>query len=193
MRKAAVVAFAMLATLSAHGAITFESYASQPADNASQGDSAAVAITPGTCAANDLALLLSSMDSGDGSSNVIINDGGQTWTQFANLNSGTGNEMEGWYAVFNGTWSANPSVESHQHLGNAGLTVELLCFQGRDTLVGRRRGIARLVRGTWRCVRHDGRLRPRRDLGRERDLGRLLEGEWRDHIHAADGRLDEPE
>ena len=89
-------------------AITYQGSASNPADGGSLG-SATVAVTPaGGTQAGDLIILVA--NSRNTSNTIAIsNTGGQTWTA-ETANGITNTTRRIFWAQYNGTWSANPSV-----------------------------------------------------------------------------------
>jgi hypothetical protein len=60
----------------------------------------------------------------------ISETGGQTWTALSQVTQGTTNTSGIFYTVFNGTWTANPSVTVGS--GTSGLTVAMYVFRGVD-------------------------------------------------------------
>src|SRR5450830_603359 len=98
----------LLSSNQAHAAISYISSTSNPADGNSLG-TATVTITPvGGTTAGDLIILVA--NSRDTSATLAISQaGGQTWT--AEIAASTTNATRRiFWARFNGTWSANPSV-----------------------------------------------------------------------------------
>lgn len=144
-RVAKCIALALALSIggAAHADITAFGAASTPADNGSQSsDTGAAEITPpASMQSNDYALLFV-CNSDNQTTNVpaISNTGGQTWTSettLASLPSGGTGSTENvhsrlFHARFNGTWSANPSVQMGTSTAGP-LTLVMLVFRGVDT------------------------------------------------------------
>jgi hypothetical protein len=98
----------LLSSNQAHAAISYISSTSNPADGNSLG-SATVIVTPvGGAAAGDLIILVA--NSRDTSATLAISQaGGQTWTAETAASTTNATRRIFW-ARFNGTWSASPSV-----------------------------------------------------------------------------------
>ena len=95
----------------AHGAITYFNSASNPTDNGSSGSSPTAVAPPASMVAGDLVILIGNSRENSGTL-AISQAGGQTWTsQTANS---TQVSQRIFWARFNGTWSANPSVSSNK-------------------------------------------------------------------------------
>jgi hypothetical protein len=93
----------------AHGAITYFNSASNPTDNGSSGSSPTAVAPPASMVAGDLVILIGNSRE-NGGTLAISQAGGQTWTtQTANTSNGS---QTIFWARFNGTWPANPSVSS---------------------------------------------------------------------------------
>ena len=90
-----------------HAAITYVGSASNPADNGSFDATVVAVIPPGGMQAGDLVVLVA--NARETNQNLVIsNAGGQTWTtEAANLTRTT---QRLFWARYNGTWAANPSV-----------------------------------------------------------------------------------
>lgn len=97
----------LLAQNMAHAAITYVNSASNPADNGTL-DGTVVAVTPpGGMQTGDLVILVANAREA-GQALAISNAGGQTWTS-ETANTTTTTQRIFW-ARYNGTWGANPSV-----------------------------------------------------------------------------------
>lgn len=108
----------------AHAAITYVGSASNPADNGTL-DATAVAVTPpGGMQTGDLVVLIANARETN-QALAISNAGGQTWTtEAANL---TNTSQRIFWARYNGTWAANPSVSFPA--GGNGTTVVMHVFR----------------------------------------------------------------
>lgn len=88
--------------------ISFFGAASNPADNGTLGASPVAVTPPASMVANDFVLLVGGVKSG--SSTITISEaGGQTWNDIT-LVDGAGTRFQARWCIFNGTWSANPSI-----------------------------------------------------------------------------------
>lgn len=95
----------------AQAAITYFGSASNPADNSNNTNQTIAITPPSNMQAGDF-VIITGIDSALGSQNpniTISNAGGQTWTSLTETND-TYIESRIFYARYNGTWSANPSV-----------------------------------------------------------------------------------
>ena len=103
-----MVSFFLLSSNQAQAAISYQGSSSNPSDGGSLGSST-VAVTPaGGTQAGDLIILVA--NSRDTSNTITIsNTGGQTWTA-ETANSITNATRRIFWARYNGTWSASPSV-----------------------------------------------------------------------------------
>ncbi|OHC61430.1 MAG: hypothetical protein A2040_12510 [Rhodocyclales bacterium GWA2_65_19] len=103
----ALIAWLVIAQSPAHAAITYFASASNPTDGNNR-DSTTVAVTPpGSMQVGDLAIIVANARE-SGQTLAISVTGGQTWTaQTANT---TNTSQRIFWARYNGTWSANPSV-----------------------------------------------------------------------------------
>jgi hypothetical protein len=88
--------------------ITYFGSASTPADNGSNTNDPTVVIPPGGMQAGDLVLMVA-QQRGTGATLAIFQAGGQSWTTEA-AQSQTNCTIRLFWCRFNGTWSANPSV-----------------------------------------------------------------------------------
>lgn len=117
----------LLSSNQAHAAISYISSTSNPADGNSLG-TATVAITPvaGTTAGDLIILVANSRDTS--ATLAISQAGGQTWTaETAASTTNTNATSRIFWARFNGTWSASPSVSfSGNHTAT---TVSMHVFQ----------------------------------------------------------------
>jgi hypothetical protein len=99
-------------------AITFFGAAASPADNGSQDDTAARAITPpASMVAGDL-VVLATLCRNATETLAISQAGGQSWTSETLRQSGSSSSRLLW-CRYNGTWSANPSVTTTGQFGTA--------------------------------------------------------------------------
>lgn len=102
-----------LLTVPAIGNITFVGIGSAHADTASHSTNPSVVTPPGGMLAGDLAVLVSDVLETDANP-AINNAGGQTWTFLGKRQCTAGPLSESvWMCTFNGTWSANPSVNNN--------------------------------------------------------------------------------
>jgi len=119
-----MVSFFLLPSNQAQAAITYQGSSSNPSDGGSLGSST-VAVTPaGGTQTGDLIILVA--NSRDTSNTIAIsNTGGQTWTA-ETANSITNTTRRIFWARYNGTWSANPSVSFS---ANTATTVSMHVFR----------------------------------------------------------------
>ncbi len=105
---AAMIAISVLALPGmAHAAITYVASATNPADNGSLDVNPVVVAPPGGMQAGDLVILVANIREA-GRTLTISATGGQAWTSET---TNTTNTTQGiFWARYNGTWSANPSV-----------------------------------------------------------------------------------
>jgi hypothetical protein len=89
-------------------AIAFYGEASRPTDNGTYTTSPAVVTPPANMQAGDLVVLTACMATTSGTA-AISQAGGQSWTSLTQRNA-TRNRARNFWCVFNGTWSASPSV-----------------------------------------------------------------------------------
>lgn len=82
---------------------------SSPADNGTRGGPTATVTPPSGLQVGDLVIMIANYRSSSGAIS-ILNTGGQTWTALNQVGSGTTNILRIFYAVYNGTWTANPSI-----------------------------------------------------------------------------------
>ena len=118
------VSFFLLTSNQAQAAISYQGSSSNPSDGGSLGSST-VAVTPaGGTQAGDLIILVA--NSRDTSNTIAIsNTGGQTWTA-ETANGITNTTRRIFWARYNGTWSANPSVSFS---ANTATTVSMHVFR----------------------------------------------------------------
>ncbi len=110
--------------------ITRVGSASAPADNGTQGGTLATIVPPAGLVAGDVVVIVASYRGTPTLS--ISNTGGQTWTSLTQVN-GTTITGRIFYTVFNGTWSANPSVANSS--GAVALTAVMHAFRNVDPSV----------------------------------------------------------
>ena len=116
------------------GAPTLHGYATAPADNGSQGDGATVPVTPpGSMASGDLVLIYGVMGNNLAGQMAISATGGQTWNSSTEYTNASDTTIVFW-AQFNGTWSANPSIAFANVAGTRASTAVMLAF--RPDVVG---------------------------------------------------------
>lgn len=108
--------------------ITVVGSASSPADNGTQAGPTRTVTPPAGLVAGDLVIIVAAYR-GNAILN-ISNTGGQTWTALTQVASGTTNNSRMFYAIYNGTWSANPSVTVNS--GTLALTVVMHVFRNVD-------------------------------------------------------------
>lgn len=102
--------------------------ASNPADKGTLAGPT-VAVTPPSGMQNgDVALIIATYRASATLS--VSNTGGQTWTALTQVANGTTNVSRIFYAVYNGSWSANPSITVGS--GKLGLTVVMHVFRNVD-------------------------------------------------------------
>jgi hypothetical protein len=114
-------------------AITLFGTASNPADNGAANEPVTLDITPpASMASGMLAIIAGNMRSA--TSGLITQSalGGQTWPVIrAGTNAGNNSvNLALWFAEFNGTWSANPSLAFASATGTIPTTAILPVFQG---------------------------------------------------------------
>ena len=105
-------------------AITLFGSASTPTDNNSSADDHTIVTPPGSMAIGDL-VFMTAVSITDSVTPVISEAGGQTWTSLTVRNQ-TSNSARSFWCVFNGTWSADPSVVFGATTGN---TARMLVFR----------------------------------------------------------------
>lgn len=103
--------------------------ASNPADNGTRGGPTATITPPSSLQVGDVIILIVNYRSSSGNIS-ILNTGGQTWTTLSQVGSGTTNILRIFYTVYNGTWSANPSVTVGS--GSTALTVLMHALRNVD-------------------------------------------------------------
>ena len=102
-----VLAASLFSQNTAHAAITYFASASNPADNTNLDLTTVVVTPPALMQAGDLVVLIANARE-SGQALAISATGGQTWTTEV-ANTATTTQRIFW-ARYNGTWSANPSV-----------------------------------------------------------------------------------
>lgn len=102
-----VAAFLAFAASPAHAVITYVASASNPADNGSLGTTPVAVAPPGGMVAGDLVILVANTTVNTVTMSMSVT-GGQAWTAQTNINT-TGSQRMFW-ARYNGTWTASPSV-----------------------------------------------------------------------------------
>lgn len=102
--------------LEASGSITYFDSASTPADAGTNTANPTAVTPPNNMRAGDLVILEAAHAATAGTLS-ISNAGGQSWTALTQQNNGTHRANLFW-ARFNGTWSANPSVEMGTAVNN---------------------------------------------------------------------------
>lgn len=108
--------------------ITVVGSASNPADNGTLAGPTNTIAPPAGLAAGDLVVIVAAYR---GSATLSISaTGGQTWTPLTQVANGTNNVSRIFYAVYNGTWSASPSVTVTS--GTLALTVVMHAFRNVD-------------------------------------------------------------
>lgn len=90
-------------------AITYFGFASTPADNGSQGGPTVAVTPPASMVAGDLAIMIASNRATTPTLTVSAT-GGQTWSSLTNDQDASARSSRAFWARYNGTWSANPSV-----------------------------------------------------------------------------------
>jgi len=103
--------------------------ASTPADSGTRGGPTATITPPAGLQIGDVVILIVNYRSSSGNISVL-NTGGQTWTALSQVGSGTTNILRIFYAVYNGAWSANPSVTVGS--GSTALTVVMHVLRNVD-------------------------------------------------------------
>jgi len=103
--------------------------ASNPADNGTRGGPTASITPPSGLQIGDVIILIVNYRSSSGNIS-ILNTGGQTWTTLSQVGSGTTNILRIFYTVYNGTWSADPSVTVGS--GSTALTVLMHALRNVD-------------------------------------------------------------
>lgn len=102
-----VLAASLFSQNTAHAAITYFTSASNPADNNNLDSTTVVVAPPALMQAGDLVVLIANARE-SGQALAISSTGGQTWTtEIANTATTT---QRIFWARYNGTWPANPSV-----------------------------------------------------------------------------------
>jgi hypothetical protein len=109
-------------------AITFFNFASSPADNGSQDDSADISVTPpASMVAGDFFWMLGLQRNATQTLTLDV-DGGQTWTQEA-MHSQTTRSFRAWWGRYNGLgWAANPAIGTDAVQSEA-FTLVMLVFR----------------------------------------------------------------
>jgi hypothetical protein len=106
-------------------AISLFGSASTPSDNGTNTTQITAVTPPGSMTAGMLVWMTATNHASSGT--VAISEaGGQTWTSLTQRNA-TRCRMRNFWCIFNGTWSANPSVDCG---GTTNNIVRLLAFQG---------------------------------------------------------------
>ena len=104
-----ILASSVLVSPQAYAAITYFDSASTPADSSSSGSSPTAVTPPTGMVTGDLVILVGNSRE-NGGTLAISNAGGQTWTAETANTSNVSQRI--FWARFNGTWSANPSVSN---------------------------------------------------------------------------------
>lgn len=116
--KRLLVFLLCLATAPAFGAITHFGTAENPADNGLLTDSAAQSITPpSSMVSGQLVYVLVTIRNATEDIS-IVDTGGQTWTAGTTRQSSSVS-LKAYCAIFNGTWSTNPSWRTTNQFGSA--------------------------------------------------------------------------
>ena len=102
-----VIAALLFSQNSANAVVTYVASAANPNDNGSLGASSVAVTPPGGMTTGDLVILVANSRVNTVAMTMSA-QGGQTWTAQTNINT-TGSQRIFW-ARYNGTWSANPSV-----------------------------------------------------------------------------------
>ena len=102
-----VMAAILLSQQTAQAAISYIASASNPADNGSSNTSPRDVTPPGGMVTGDLVILVANVTTA-GATLAISATGGQAWTSQPDNTTNTTQRI--FWARFNGTWSANPSV-----------------------------------------------------------------------------------
>ncbi|NTW22404.1 DUF2341 domain-containing protein [Candidatus Falkowbacteria bacterium] len=103
--------------LEASGGITYFNSASTPADNGSSATNPTVVTPPVNMRAGDLVILEAAHAAASGVL-AISNAGGQTWNTLTQQNGAGNHRVNLFWTQFNGTWSANPSVNMVSAVNN---------------------------------------------------------------------------
>ena len=114
----------------AKAAISYVDSAPNPANNGTYNDET-VDVDPSSISMQqgDFVLLIGAERSHTGSDLTISNTGGQSWTTLDQAPSEIAMKSRLFYCIFNGTWTANPSI-----IGNSGVTKSAIMhvFRGVD-------------------------------------------------------------
>lgn len=105
-------------------AITLFGTASTPSDNGTNTTNPTVVTPPGSMVAGQLVYLIACGANTSGDVTLDGNQGGQSWTALTQRNT-TRHRVRCFHCVFNGTWTANPSVAMP---GTANNIVRMLVF-----------------------------------------------------------------
>ena len=108
----------LLCALPAQASITFFGASSTPGDNGSQARATVAVMPPASMVAGDLVIMFTDNHNTTSDNLRISEPGGQGWNMVAELEDGATIISRMFYARFNGTWAANPSVT----LTNAAVT-----------------------------------------------------------------------
>lgn len=113
---------------SADAAITHFGTVTNPADNAALSDSSTVSITPpGSMTAGQLVnVWVVDRDAGAGQDISVSNAGGQTWSAGTIIRQSS-MSVKRFCAIYNGTWSANPSWVTAEQFGSA-ITIHMSVY-----------------------------------------------------------------
>jgi len=110
-------------------AIAYYGFASTPADDGTNSTDPTAVTPPESMTAGMLAILVAMERATDGGGSLAIsNSGGQTWTSLGTVGA-TNIGVRAWMCEFNGTWSANPSVD---FAGTTHNSVYLIVFSPSD-------------------------------------------------------------
>lgn len=102
--------------------ITYFGSASTPLDNGSEGAATPVAVTPpASMVAGQLVLMSINTSSATTASMSVT--GGQTWNALAEITGGGGIRFRTFWAIFDGTWAANPSIATGGGAGDLNTVV----------------------------------------------------------------------
>ncbi len=103
-----VAVFSILLVNHASAAVTYYNSASTPADNGTNTANPTTITPPASMQDGDLAIIIAGNGGASGNP-AITNTGGQTWTALTQRNA-TNTRVNVFWARFNGTWSASPTV-----------------------------------------------------------------------------------
>jgi hypothetical protein len=106
---------------------------SAPVDGGSQTGPLASITPPSGMLAGDLVVLMVQARASANEDAFIVNTGGQVWSAFdATFRPGTGLYLRMYWARFNGTWTANPTVRSPAGVGGQPITLQMQAYRASD-------------------------------------------------------------